>query len=379
MRKYTHHEPMLKPTHDIRHHRFWQRIHLDPTLILAIAALSLTGLFILYSAADQQTHMVLQQSIRLMLGFGLMLVFAQVPPHIYRNWAPWLFAAGMLALLAVLVIGHVGQGARRWLVLGPIRFQPSEFMKIVVPMSLSWFLDKYPIPPRTKPLCIALLMLIGPFLLTAKQPDLGTAILIGSAGACAIFLAGIRWRILIASFAAVLASLPLLWHVMHDYQKKRMLIFLNPERAPLGSGYHIIQSKIAIGSGGLIGKGWLHGTQSHLSFLPTHTTDFIFAVAAEELGLIGCIVILTLYGLIFARCIWMSRHSADTFSRLLGGALSAMFIISALINIGMVIGVLPVVGVPLPLISYGGSSIVTIMASFGVIMSLYTHRTNWHA
>ncbi|PHQ79967.1 MAG: rod shape-determining protein RodA [Coxiella sp. (in: Bacteria)] len=357
----------------------WCVVHLDPLLLIGLILLCALGLFILYSATNQNSAMVEKQGMRMGLGFVLMFVLAQVPPRTYKSWAPWLFGIGILLLAAVLVIGRVDQGARRWLVLGPIRVQPSEFMKIIVPMAMAWFFSKYEIPPRLKTLLLGSFMLAIPFILTAKQPDLGTAILIGSAGASVILLAGISWRYIFGVAVIGLASVPLLWHFMHAYQKNRVLIFLDPERAPLGSGYHIIQSKIAVGSGGLFGKGWLHGTQSHLSFLPAHATDFIFALSAEELGFIGCAIILLIYLAIFTRSLYLSTQAQETFTRLLAGGLSFMFIISALINIGMVIGILPVVGVPLPLISYGGSSIVTIMASFGIIMSIHTHKKLWNS
>lgn len=361
----------------IRKNLRWYALHLDPLLLLGLLSLSSVGLFILYSATNQNTAMIEAQAMRIGFGFLLLLIFAQIPPRTYKIWAPWLFWLGVFLLLAVLVIGHINQGARRWIVLGPIRFQPSEFMKIIVPMALAWFFSRHKIPPSWKTLFMGSTMLIIPFLLTAKQPDLGTALLMGIAGASVIFLAGISWRIITGLLAIIMTSLPLLWHFMHDYQKNRVLIFINPERAPRGDGYHIIQSKIAIGSGGLFGKGWLHGTQSHLSFLPEHTTDFIFALSAEELGLIGCAIILLIYLAIFARGLYISTHAQETFTRLLAGSLSFMFILSAFINVGMVIGILPVVGVPLPLISYGGSSVVTMMASFGIIMSLHTHKKFW--
>lgn len=374
----THFNQLSTNKNRLQRHFRWHLIHLDPLLTLGILALCGTGLLILYSATNENMHMVIQQALRMGLGFVLLFTFAQIPPRIYRRWAPWLYAGGVFLLLAVLVLGHIGQGARRWLVLGPIRVQPSEFMKIIVPMAIAWFFNQTPLPPKLKPLLIGAMMLGIPFLLTAKQPDLGTAILIGTAGASVIFFAGISWQLILGLLATGTISLPILWHLMHSYQKQRILIFLHPERAPLGSGYHIIQSKIAIGSGGVLGKGWLQGTQSHLAFLPAHTTDFIFAVSGEELGLIGCCIILCLFLLVFMRCIAMSRQAQDSFGRLLAGALSTMFIMSALINIGMVVGILPVVGVPLPLISYGGSSIVTIMASFGMIMSIHTHKSIWH-
>ena len=357
----------------------WTVLHIDKLLFFILIALSVIGLLTLYSASNQDMAAVDKQALRMGLGFVLMFLFAQIPPRIYQKWAPWLFAVGLLLLVAVLVIGRVDQGARRWIALGPIRFQPSEFMKIVVPMAIACFFSEREIPPHYKTLLIAAAMLAIPFLLVARQPDLGTALLIGGAGASVIIFAGMRWRVLFGIVLAVIASCPLLWHFMHAYQKKRILVFLDPESAPLGDGYHIIQSKIAFGSGGIFGKGWLHGTQSHLSFLPAHTTDFIFALCGEEFGLIGCAIILLIYLAIFMRCLAISARAQDTFTRLLGGSLSFMFILSAFINVGMVIGILPVVGVPLPLISYGGSSIVTIMASFGILMSIQTHKKLWNS
>jgi rod shape determining protein RodA len=364
--------------HQVRNFR-WTMLHLDSPLFFGLLALCTIGLFTLYSATNQNIAMVEKQAFRMVLGFILLFVFAQISPRTLRKWAPWLFAMGVFLLLAVLLIGHVEQGSRRWIVFGPIRFQPSEFMKIVVPMAIAWFFSEREIPPRYQTLLIAAVMLAVPFLLVAKQPDLGTAILIGSAAAAVIIFAGIRWRYVFCILAAIAASMPLLWHFMHDYQKKRILVFLNPESAPLGDGYHIIQSKIAFGSGGIFGKGWLHGTQSHLSFLPAHTTDFVFALCGEELGLIGCAIILLIYFAVFLRCLFISMQAHNTFTRLLSGSLSVMFILSAFINIGMVIGILPVVGVPLPFISYGGSSIVTMMASFGIIMSIHTHKKLWNS
>lgn len=357
----------------------WYALHLDPLLLLGLLGLSLIGLLILYSATNQNMTMLAAQAMRIGFGFLLLLIFAQIPPRTYKTWAPWLFWMGIVLLIVVLLAGHVNQGARRWIVVGSIRFQPSEFMKIIVPMALAWFFSRHSIPPSLKTFCVGGSLLVIPFVLTAKQPDLGTAVLIGAAGASVIIFAGLSWRIMLSLLALIASSLPVFWHFMHDYQKNRVLIFLNPERAPRGDGYHIIQSKIAIGSGGLFGKGWLHGTQSHLSFLPEHTTDFIFALSAEELGLIGCAIILLIYLAIFARGLYISTHAQENFSRLLGGSLSFMFILSAFINVGMVIGILPVVGVPLPLISYGGSSVVTMMASFGIIMSIHTHKQFWGA
>ncbi|MCB1827584.1 MAG: rod shape-determining protein RodA [Coxiellaceae bacterium] len=352
----------------------WRNLHLDPILLISLVLLAVIGLAILYSASNENMQMVEKQMWRLFLAFGLMVTFAQIPPRRYQQWAPWFFGIALFLLFAVLVIGKVDQGARRWIAFGPLRFQPSEMMKLALPMMLAWFLGDKPLPPKFKLLAICALILIVPALLTAKQPDLGTAIMITLAGLSVLLFAGINWK-LVASLISLLAlSMPFLWHFMHQYQKERVLTFLNPERAPLGSGYHIIQSKIAIGSGGLLGKGWLHGTQSHLSFLPAHATDFIFAVSAEELGLVGCLLIILLFLAIFARCLYMSKQAQNSFSRLLSGSLSLSFILSAFVNIGMVIGILPVVGVPLPLISYGGSSMLITMISFGMMMSVHTHR-----
>ncbi len=359
--------------HQLKNFR-WHKLHLDPLLLSALLILSALGIFILYSASNQNMLMLKKQTASLGLGFILMFSFAQISARTYKKWTPLLYIVGVLLLMAVLIIGHVDQGARRWLGVGTIRFQPSELMKIVLPMAMAWVFSERGIPPSWKTLGIACATLAIPCLLTAKQPDLGTAILMGSAGASVIIFAGVAWRIVGSVIGAALASTPLLWHFMHNYQKQRVLTFLNPQRAPLSSGYHIIQSKIALGSGGLFGKGWLHGTQSHLSFLPAHATDFIFAVSGEELGLIGCAIILIIYLAIFMRCLIISARAQQSYARLLAGGLSFMFIISAIINIGMVVGILPVVGVPLPLISYGGSSIVTIMMSFGIIMSIGSHK-----
>lgn len=352
----------------------WRNLHIDPLLLIGLVALALTGLFILYSASDENLMMVEKQVWRLVFAFSLMFVFAQIPPRRYQQWAPWFFAIALFLLLAVLVIGKVDQGARRWIAFGPIRFQPSEMMKLALPMMLAWFLSDKQLPPTIRLLSICALILLVPVLLTAKQPDLGTAIIIAMAGLAVLLFAGISWKLVLSLLSLFVVSTPILWHFMHHYQKERVLTFLNPERDPLGSGYHIIQSKIAIGSGGLYGTGWLHGTQSHLSFLPAHATDFIFAVSAEELGFFGCLFILFLFLAIFTRCLYMSTKAQNGFCRLLSGSLSLTFILSALINIGMVVGILPVVGIPLPLISYGGSSMLITMISFGIMMSIHTHR-----
>lgn len=351
--------------------------HIDLLLLLSLIALSIVGLLILYSASDANTTVVMKQAYRLLLSFGFMCLFAQIPPEKYKHWAPWFYGITFFLLLAVLVIGKIDLGARRWISLGFFRFQPSELMTLAMPMMLAWYLSEKSLPPTAGTILIAGIIMLFPALLIAKEPDLGTAIVVAMAGFFVLLLAGIRWR-LIGVFTGILILFsPIFWHFMHDYQKNRVLTFLNPERDPLGSGYHIIQSKIAIGSGGFWGKGWMHGTQSHLSFLPAHTTDFIFAVSGEELGVIGCTGILILFLLVFARCFYISLNAQSNFTRLLAGSFGLTFIVSAFINLGMVVGILPVVGVPLPLISYGGSSMMTLMINFGIIMSIHSHRRLW--
>ena len=312
--------------------------------------------------------------IRLALAFAVMFFVAQIPQHQLYHWAPWFFALGIILLILVLVAGDVGKGAQRWLNLYVIRFQPSEMMKLVTPMMLAWYLCEKPFPPKVGALIISLLLVILPTMLIAKQPDLGTALLVAAAGFFVVFFGGIRWRTLIGAIVSILALVPVLWQFMHDYQKQRVLTLFDPESDPLGSGYHIIQSMIAIGSGGIYGKGWLNGTQSQLDFLPERTTDFIYAVFAEEFGIMGAIVLLSLYAFIIIRGLYIAATAQDSFGRLLAGSLSMTFFVYLFVNIGMVSGILPVVGVPLPLISYGGTSMVTLMAGFGMLMSISTHR-----
>lgn len=351
-----------------------QRLHIDLPLLAGIIALVIFGLIILYSGANENKGMVEQQIGRLVLACGAMIVFAQIPAEKYRVWAPWLFIFGILLLIATLVMGHIGKGAQRWLSLGFIRFQPSEIMKLAIPLMLAWYLSVKPLPPSLKNVMIAGVFILVPAFLVAKQPDLGTAIMLTLSGACVLLLAGMRWRLIITLFILAAACCPILWHFMHGYQRQRVLTFLSPERDPLGAGYHIIQSKIAIGSGGIFGKGWLHGTQSHLQFLPEHATDFIFSVCGEELGLIGASILIGLYVFITLRGLYISAQAQDCFTRLIAGSLSLTFFFSMFVNIGMVSGILPVVGVPLPLVSYGGTSMVTLFAFFGVLMSIQTHR-----
>ncbi len=356
-------------------HGLFRRLHLDPPLLMGLLLLAAVGLMILYSAASQNEAQLWRQATRLGVSFGVLLLFAQIAPDTLMRWTHWIFAAGLIMLIAVLVVGDTGKGAQRWLRLGSIRFQPSELMKLAVPMMVAWYLAEKPLPPRLGHLFIAALIALVPTLLIAKQPDLGTALLIATSGIFVLLFAGLQWRIIgIASVLAVPAAWLLWTFGMHDYQRTRVLTFLNPENDPLGAGYHIIQSKIAIGSGGSYGKGWLNGTQSHLEFLPERHTDFIFAVFSEEFGFMGILLLLALYLFIVLRGLYIAAQAQDTFSRLLAGALTMTFLIYVFVNIGMVSGLLPVVGVPLPLISFGGSSMVTLMASFGILMSIHTHR-----
>lgn len=357
--------------------RLMRALHLDHLLLLGIGVLLVLGLGVLYSAGDESMALIHRQLTRITLAFVVMLVVAQVPSSTLRFWSPWIYGTGVILLVLVLVAGDVGKGAQRWLDLGFIRFQPSEMMKLATPMMVAWFLSDRHLPPSYKVLSVAAILMLVPTLLIAKQPDLGTSLLIFAAGFFVIFLAGMSWQLITGLFITGAALLPVLWHFMHDYQRTRVLTFLNPENDPLGSGYHIIQSKIAIGSGGVYGRGWLNGTQSHLDFLPEQSTDFIFAVFAEEFGLLGGILLLTLYAFIILRGLAISALAQDTYGRLLGGSLSLTFFVYLYVNVGMVSGILPVVGVPLPLISYGGTSMVTLMAGFGMLMSINSHRRMW--
>ncbi len=354
----------------------WQRLNIDLTMLMLLLVLCAGGLFILYSASGQNMGMVYRQMVYFGIGFFIMFMLAQVDPRWFQMAAPWMYAAGIVALLLVLLVGVGAKGAQRWLsVFGVFRFQPSEIMKLVTPMMVAWYLSSKLLPPRLKVIAVVLALVFLPALLIFKQPDLGTALLISAAGLLVLLFAGLSSRWIALAVVTILAVAPVMWYgVMHDYQKQRVLTFLNPESDPLGSGWNIIQSKTAIGSGGLEGKGWLQGTQSQLEFLPERHTDFIIAVYAEEQGLIGVLLLLALYMCIVMRGIYMASRGRDTFARLFAGALIVTFFIYVFVNIGMVSGILPVVGVPLPLISYGGTSIVTLMAAFGVIMSVYMHR-----
>jgi len=354
--------------------KFLQVLHIDPVLLAGLLILMACGLGILYSASDGSIDIVYRQLVRLAIAFVVMFFVAQIPQHQFYIWAPWFFALGIILLILVLVAGDVGKGAQRWLNLYVIRFQPSEMMKLVTPMMIAWYLCEKPFPPKVTSLFISLALVILPTVLIAKQPDLGTALLVAAAGFFVVFFGGIRWRVLFGVIVSMLALFPVLWQFMHDYQKQRVLTLFDPGSDPLGSGYHIIQSTIAIGSGGIYGKGWLNGTQSQLDFLPERTTDFIFAVFAEEFGIMGAIVLLVIYAFIIIRGLYIAANAQDSFGRLLAGSLSMTFFVYLFVNVGMVSGILPVVGVPLPLVSYGGTSMVTLMAAFGMLMSISTNR-----
>ena len=346
---------------------------MDIPLLASLFLLMGFGLVVLYSASGGSVDVVYRQAIRLGVGLVALFMLSQVPPHILRIWTPWLYALGIVLLLATWFFG-TGRSTNRWLDLGLFRFQPSEIMKLGVPMMMAWYLHPRRLPPDTLTLLASVAILAMPAVLIARQPDLGTALLVGVSGCFALFLSGLQWRVILGLAGLALAALPALWYVMHDYQRQRVLTFLDPESDPLGSGWNIIQSKIAVGSGGLFGKGWLNGTQSRLEFIPERHTDFILAVLSEEFGLVGVLVLFALYLYIAGRCLYIAAMARITYARLLAGSLGLTFFVYVLVNAGMVSGLLPVVGVPLPLISYGGTSIVTLLAAFGILMSIHGHR-----
>ena len=348
-------------------------LRLDGGLLLLLALLMGFGLMVLYSASEQNLGLVWRQAVRLGLGVAVMLVLAHLPPRLLQLWAPWLFIVALLLLVATALFG-VGRGAQRWLDLGVVRFQPAEAMKLALPLMLAALYARRPLPPGWIDSAIGLVLIALPVGLIVAQPDLGTAVLVAASGLGLMFLAGLRWRLIGLMAAIVAAALPFLWMKLHAYQQNRVLTFLNPERDPLGQGWNIIQSKIAVGSGGLTGKGWLASTQSHLEFLPEPHTDFIFSVLAEEFGLIGVVAVLALYGAIILRALVLASRCRDSFGRLLAGTVVLMFFLYVAVNVAMVSGLLPVVGVPLPLVSYGGTSAVTLLAGFGLIMGLYSRR-----
>jgi len=350
-----------------------QRLHLDGPLLGALLLISGFGLVVLYSAVAQDMDLWLQQVIRLVVALLSMVIIAQFPPDVLRRWTPWGYLAGLFLLVLVLATGEVGQGAQRWLDVG-IRFQPSEIMKLAVPMMAAWYLHDRQLPPRILDLLVLAVLIVVPTVLIAKQPDLGTSLLIATAGILVIVLAGLSIRLMVVLGISAIPGAYVLWQFMQDYQKQRVLTLLNPDSDPLGAGYNIIQSKIAIGSGGLFGKGWTNGSQAQLEFLPERDTDFIFAVMGEELGLLGVLSLLGLYLFVVGRGLYIAIQARDTFSRLLAGSISLTFFVYVFVNTAMVTGIVPVVGIPLPLVSYGGTSMVTLMAGFGILMSIHRHR-----
>jgi len=356
--------------------RLWRflTMHIDGILLCAVLLLMFTGLLVLLSASNGSYMRVSGQLMNMLVALGVMWVFANIPPHYLMRLALPLFVLGCSLLIGVALFGEIANGARRWLHIGVTRIQPSELMKIAVPLMLAWYFNRNEASLKLRNYVLAALMLAFPVALIARQPDLGTALLITASGCYVIFLAGLSWRV-IATLAVVgLGSLPFLWSALHDYQRQRILTLLDPTGDPLGTGYHTIQSTIAVGSGGLLGKGWMNGTQTHLDFIPERTTDFVFAVYAEEFGLLGNAVLLMLFLFLIARAMIITANAPTLFARLLAGAITLTFFTYAFVNMGMVAGILPVVGVPLPLISYGGTSLVSICLGFGILMSINTHK-----
>jgi len=353
--------------------RAMRRLHIDGPLLGGLLLISALGLVVLYSAVGENMRLWMNQVIRLGVALVAMVIVAQIPPGFLRRWTPWAYVGGLILLALVLLTGEIGQGARRWLDLG-IRFQPSEIMKLAVPMMAAWYLHDRQIPPRFSQILIIAVIIVVPTVLIARQPDLGTALLIAASGIIVIVLAGLSIRLMVALAVLSVPGAYALWQFMQDYQKQRVLTLLNPDSDPLGAGYNIIQSKIAIGSGGLFGKGWTNGSQAQLEFLPERDTDFIFAVMGEELGLLGVLALIALYMFVVGRGLYIAIQAPDTYSRLLAGSISLTFFVYVFVNTAMVTGLVPVVGVPLPLVSFGGTSMVTLMAGFGILMSIHSHR-----
>jgi rod shape determining protein RodA len=349
-------------------------VAVDLPLLAILLTITAFGLIVLYSALEQNSAQMARQGVRVLLAFLTFFVVAQIPPRILRMWTPWVFGGGVGLLLLVMINGDIGKGAQRWLDLGVIRFQPSEMMKLAVPMMVARYMHERSLPPKFSQLFVLLFIVFLPALIVGRQPDLGTALLIIAAGGITILLAGISFRVIVACGVLAVGSAPVLWHFMHDYQRARVMTFLNPESDPLGAGYNIIQSKIALGSGGLFGKGWLNGTQAHLEFLPERSTDFVFAVMGEEFGLLGLLLLLGLYLALVGRGLFIAMHAQDTFTRLLAGSLSLTFFFYVFVNAGMVCGLLPIVGVPLPFFSAGGTSMVTLMAGFGILVAIHGNK-----
>lgn len=350
-------------------------LHLDGPLFVALCLVSGVGTIVLFSASGRSVPMLEAHLLRFALGLVAMIMLAQIPPRLIRSIAPWAYVIGLVLLFAVMFLGDVTMGAQRWLNLGVVRFQPSEIMKLAVPLACAWFLHERPLPPSLASLAIVGAAIVVPTLLIAEQPDLGTALLVAAAGGMVILFAGLPLRYILSVVGLLIPVAYGAWHfLLHDYQRQRVLTFLDPQSDPLGSGYHIIQSQIAIGSGGVFGKGYLNGSQAQLEFLPERSTDFIFAVVGEEWGLIGLVTIICLFMFVIGRSLYLAATAQDTFARLASGSLALTFCVYVFVNTGMVTGLMPVVGVPLPFISYGGTAMVTLMAGFGILMSLCARR-----
>ena len=354
------------------------RIYIDWPLFYGLITLIAVGLLVIYSASNQNMDMIIRQLVRIAIALAALIFFAQIEPDTLYRWSPYLYALGLTLLFMVLLFGITGKGAQRWLSIGFIRIQPSEIMKLAVPMMAAWVMVRFPFPANFKSITLTLIIITIPCTLVILQPDLGTAILIAASGFIVLFLAAVSWKLIFLSCALIASIAPFIWTNLHSYQQNRILTLFDPWSDPLGAGYHTIQSIIAIGSGGIYGKGWLNGTQSRLEFIPEQSTDFIFSVFAEEFGLVGVLMLLALYMFIIVRCLKISLTVTHTYSRLLAGSLTMTFFCYLFVNIGMVSGILPIVGVPLPLISYGGTSMVTLMAAFGVLMSVSTHKKLMH-
>ncbi len=353
----------------------WQRLHIDPVLLLILFALSFFGLMVLYSGSGESQYLLKRQAVYFGVAYFTMLVVAQINMHFLSRWAILLYLGGVILLVLVPFIGVHAKGAQRWISLGFMRFQPSEILKIAVPVMIASYFSMRPLPPRFKHICWSLVLIGVPAVLILQQPDLGTAILISTSGLIVLFLAGLQWRYIFGTVVILLASIWPMWHyVMKDYQKQRVITLFNPEADKLGAGWNIIQSKTAIGSGGISGKGWLNGTQSQLDFLPESHTDFIIAVLAEDFGLIGVLILLGLYSALILRGLFIAVNAQSMFNRLLAGSITLTFFVYAFVNIGMVTGLLPVVGVPLPMVSYGGTALVTLMMGFGLLMAVSTEK-----
>ena len=354
----------------------WQQLHIDPWLCLFLVLNALLGLTILYSASAQDVGLVSKQAMSFGIGFVVMFSLAQIPPKVYQAFSPYFYIFAVLSLLAVVIFGEVRMGAQRWIdIPGFGSVQPSEFMKIGMPMMIAWFLSRKALPPSFSQVILSLVLIGIPFLLIAEQPDLGTSLLVLASGIFVLFLSGLSWRLIAAAAGAVAVIIPIAWEfLLHDYQRQRVLTLFNPEADALGTGWNIIQSKTAIGSGGFSGKGFLEGTQSHLHFLPEGHTDFIIAAYSEEFGLIGVSLLILLYCAIIFRTFQIGLQSFHNYGRLVAGAFGLSFFVYVFVNAGMVSGILPVVGVPLPFMSYGGTAIITLMSTFGLVMSIHTHR-----